>query len=73
MLEWMQKHKKELLPYRYVALVFFASIVSGVVVASPQYQATACAKVRDIYISRQEYQRKYNKMYDNVAEYIVMA
>ena len=72
MLEWMQKHKKYLVITVWVSALalVFASMVEWGGGGFSAVSSDSVAKVGDIYISRQEYQRKYNEMYDNVAEYM---
>lgn len=72
MLEWMQKHKKYLVITVWVSALalVFASMVEWGGGGFSAVSSDSVAKVGDIYISRQEYQRKYNEIYDNVAEYM---
>lgn len=70
MLEWMQKHKKYLVITVWVSALalIFASMVEWGGGGFSAVSSDSIAKVGNKYISRQEYQRKYNEIYDNVAE-----
>lgn len=70
MLEWMQKHKKYLVVTVWVSALalIFASVVGWGGGGFSVMSRDSIAKVGDMYISRQEYQQKYNEIYDNVAE-----
>lgn len=72
MLEWMQKHKKYLVITVWVSALalVFASIVEWGGGGFSTISSDSIAKVGDIYISRQEYQKKYNTIHDNVMEYM---
>ncbi len=72
MLEWMQKHKKYLVLTVWVSALalIFASMVEWGGGGFFAISSDSVAKVGDMYISRQEYQRKYNEIYDNVSEYM---
>lgn len=75
MLEWMQKHKKYLVITVWVSALalVFASMVEWGGGGFSTVSSDSVAKVGDIYVSRQEYQRKYDQIYDNVAEYMRQA
>lgn len=70
MLEWMQKHKKYLVITVWVSALalIFASMVEWGGGGFSAVSSDSVAKVGNIYISRQEYQRKYNEIYDDLAE-----
>ena len=70
MLEWMQKHKKYLVITVWVSALalIFASMVEWGGGGFSAVSRDSIAKVGDIYISRQEYQKKYNEIYDTISE-----